>query len=273
MFIWYTIIFVKGEKIRMKTITVCNSKGGVAKSTSSQAIATILNQLGHKTLTIDCDSQRNTSDAYNAIKDFGSGQKNMFDVFSGRCELKDAITETEIGDIIVSDKHLDSASIWIKDSPEEANFLKKRLKELEAISDYEYVVIDTSPSQNLVVDCSLLAADEIIIPADDDIATLYGVIQLISHIGNLETSYNTKINIGGVLLVKYTNRTKSWKNQETSLNVTAERLGTKVYKAKIPNATAVKDAHREQSNIAHEFPKSKVTIAYRELVNELLEEK
>ncbi len=255
----------------MKTITISNTKGGVAKSTSSQAIATILNQLGHKTLIIDCDMQRNTSDAYNAIKK--SGQNNMFDVFSGRCSLQDAITETELGDIIISDRHLDSASIWINDSSDGVFFLQKRLKELEQITDYEFVIIDTSPYQNLVLDCALVAADEIIIPSDDDMATLNGVLQLIGHIGSLESANNIKIKIGGVLFVRYTNRTKSWKFQEEYFNLSTKQLGTKVYKSKIPSATAVKDAHRNSTNVADSNPKSKVTLAYKELVNELLEEK
>ena len=72
---------------------------------------------------------------------------------------------------------------------------------------------------------------------------------------------------------KYTNRTKSWKFQEEYFNLSTKQLGTKVYKSKIPSATAVKDAHRNSTNVADSNPKSKVTLAYKELVNELLEEK
>lgn len=254
----------------MKIITINNCKGGVAKSTSAQAIATILNQEGHKALIIDCDPQKNTTDTFFSNKP----KYNLFDVFSERCSLEEAIIQTEKGDIIASDRHLDSADIWIKDKPDGIFYLKHQLEILDKKNIYEFVIIDTNMNQNLVLDSTLVAATEVIVPSDDDMASMNGFMQLCGHIAYLEHANNISINIGGVLLVMYTPRTINWRaQQEYFENICKQQLHSKVYKAKIPRGTAVKDAHRNDTNVALVNPKSKVTIAYKELVKEILEEK
>lgn len=252
----------------MKIITINNSKGGVAKSTSSQAIAAILNQKGKKTLIIDCDQQRNTSSTYNAID---IGRTNMFDVFSERCTLKEAIRHTDNGDIVVSDKHLDSANSWIKDNKDGIFFLKKQLETVA--NEYDFVIIDTNMYRDLILDSTLVAADEIIIPTDEDYYSLQGFMQLYSHIEDLEKAHNIKIKIGGILLVMYTPRTNAWRAQEQYLEtICSSEVPTKIYKSRIPRGTVVKDAHQKSQNIAEFGSKTKVSLAYQNLVDEILQE-
>lgn len=94
------IVCRNGEN--MKVYVVANQKGGIGKTTTATAMAAILQSMGKKTLLIDADQQGNSTDTYRAEFE---GQATLYDVLleDVRIPLKDAIQETEMGDIVASD--------------------------------------------------------------------------------------------------------------------------------------------------------------------------
>ena len=92
----------------MKTIIEANQKGGIGKTTTATAVASILNAKGYKTLLIDADQQGNSSDTYRAAIE---GRATLFDVLldEERISLEEAIQHTESGDIVASDPLLRKA--------------------------------------------------------------------------------------------------------------------------------------------------------------------
>ena len=101
----------------MKTIIVANQKGGIGKTTTATAVASILDAKGYKTLLIDADQQGNSSDTYKAAIE---GNATLFDVLldEERISLEEAIQHTESGDIVASDPLLRKADEILNGDPE-----------------------------------------------------------------------------------------------------------------------------------------------------------
>ena len=91
----------------MKIIVVANSKGGIGKSTTACALASILNKRGLKSLLIDADQQANSSDTYHTKIE---GEATLYDVLlEDHIPVSEAVQHTEAGDIVAADPLLREA--------------------------------------------------------------------------------------------------------------------------------------------------------------------
>ena len=144
----------------MKTIIVANQKGGIGKTTTATAVASILNAKGYKTLLIDADQQGNSSDTYRAAIE---GSATLFDVLldEERISLEEAIQHTESGDIVASDPLLRKADEILNGDPEGLYRFQDALDQLKG---YDFVIVDTAPSLNSILYNCLVAADDVLIP-------------------------------------------------------------------------------------------------------------
>ena len=252
----------------METITIHNKKGGVGKSTTTQCMAAALRKLGKNVLVIDCDSQRNTSDAYNAL-----GNKRcltIFDFFSERCDLDEAIQHTGMGDIIISDKHLPAAFGWISDSKDGVLCLKNALDSIRNI--YDYVLIDTNMAHDLITECAIIASDKVVIPVDDSTYSMQGIIAVAQKIKELNTKYHLSIEIGGILRIKYRANYQSWKTYDELYSSLASNpdINTKVYHTVIPSGTIVSKAQLAKKSVNDFDSRSTVAVAYKEFAEEFI---
>ena len=159
----------------MQVICIANQKGGIGKTTTATALASILEANGHKTLLIDADPQGNSTDTYRAIS---KDTATLYDVVLDREDplpIMDAIQHTEIGDIVASDPELKTADTSLPNDGDEYFILQEALEKLDG---YEYVVIDTAPADNKLLKNCLIASDKVVIPITADRYAIQGLSDL-----------------------------------------------------------------------------------------------
>lgn len=254
----------------MKIIVVANQKGGIGKTTTATALASILAKKGYHPLLIDADMQGNSSDTYRAGIE---GQATLYDVLlesgSERTSITEAIQKTEVGQIIAADPLLRKADEILNGDVNGLYRLQDALLELKG---YDFIIIDTAPSMNSLLYNCLIAADKVIVPITADRYGLQGLSQLNQTIQAIQKRQNPKLSIAGLLLVKFNERTNLSKEVKESLNIIAEQMNTKVFQTAIRESTKAKEAQALRKALIDYAPTSSTAMDYISFVDELLEE-
>lgn len=249
-----------------KTIAVINQKGGVGKSTTALAIGQGLLLKGFKVLFIDLDAQGSLSYALGA-ESKGYGAMGVLErPETARAEIQSFSN----GDIIASSPALSGADLVLSGVGAEYK-LKEALEALK--KEYDYIIIDTPPTLNILTINALTASTGAIIPAHADIFSLQGIAQLYSTIESVRKYTNKSLSIMGIVLTRYNKRTVISRDITEGLKETAETINTKVYKTTIRECTALKEAQAMQESIYSYAPKSNAVADYKALVEEIVKEK
>ena len=249
----------------MKVFVVANQKGGIGKTTTATNLAGILSKRA-KTLLIDADPQGNSSSTYQAqIKDVATLYDVMID--SDKLPIDEAIQHLENGDIVASDPLLSKAQKMLDGDVEGFYRLKDAIDELDG---YEYVVIDTAPSLNVIMYNCLIAADEVIIPLTADAYARQGISQLYDTIMAVKRRQNSALKIAGLLLVKYAGRSNLEKTTREEISEQAKEMGTKLFDTAIRECVKTKEAQEKKKLLIDYAPKCNTMIDYMEFVEELL---
>ena len=249
----------------MKVFVVANQKGGIGKTTTATNLAGILSKRA-KTLLIDADPQGNSSSTYQAqIKDVATLYDVMID--SDKLPIDEAIQHLENGDIVASDPLLSKAEKMLDGDVEGFYRLKDAIDELDG---YEYVVIDTAPSLNVIMYNCLIAADEVIIPLTADAYARQGISQLYDTIMAVKRRQNSALKIAGLLLVKYAGRSNLEKTTREEISEHAQEMGTKLFDTAIRECVKTKEAQEKKKLLIDYAPKCNTMIDYMEFVEELL---
>lgn len=248
-----------------KTFVVANQKGGIGKTTTATTLAGILAQ-NYKTLLIDADPQGNSTSTYQAVIE---DQPTLYDVMvdSDRIPLKEAIQHMENGDIVASDPLLSKAEKMLDGDVDGLYRLSDAVSEVD---DYDYIVIDTAPSLSVVLYNTLIAADEVIIPVTADAYSLQGLRQLYDTIKAVQKRQNKNLKIAGLLLVKYSGRSKHERQVFEDLNSIAEEMGTKLFETRIRECVKTKEAQTAKKLLTEYAPKCNTMLDYYEFADELL---
>ena len=248
----------------MKVYVIANQKGGVGKTTTATNLAGILSQKG-KTLLIDADPQGNSTSTYQAqVEDVATLYDVMID--TDKLPIDEAIQHLENGDIVASDPLLSKAEKMLDGDVEGFYRLKDAIDMLDG---YEYVVIDTAPSLNVVLYNCLIAADEVIIPMTADSYAVQGIRQLYDTIMAVKRRQNSALKIAGLLLVKYAGRANLEKNTRANIEALAKEMGTKVFTA-IRDCIKTKEAQEQKKLLINYAPKCNTMLDYIDFVEELL---
>ncbi len=250
----------------MSTVfVVANQKGGIGKSTTATNLAGILGQKA-KTLLIDADPQGNSTSTYDAkIEDVATLYDVMID--SDKLPIQEAIQHTENGDIVASDPLLVKAEKMLDGDIEGFYRLKDALEGLEG---YDYVVIDTAPSLNIILYNCLIAADKVIIPVTADPYAMQGIQQLYDTIMSVKRRQNRDLTIAGLLLVRYSGRANLEKETKEIIEKTAKDMDTKLFKAVIRECVKTKEAQESKKLLIDYAPKCTTCQDYIEFSKELL---
>lgn len=184
-----------------KIIAVANQKGGVGKTTTAINLAASLAVLEHKTLLIDADPQANSTSGV------GIEPRNVkigvYECLMDESNIKKAIVETETPNlfIIPSDIDLVGAELELVDQNNRNQKLKSALAKVK--DDYDFIIIDCSPSLGLITLNALTAANSIIIPVQCEYFALEGMGKLLHTIKLVQTEMNEDLEVEGILLTMY----------------------------------------------------------------------
>ena len=193
--------------------------------------------------------------------------KNVLGVLLEQVSITDAIQQTPMGDVLPACLALAGADGVITETGKEY-----RLREaLNAIEDeYDYAIIDTPPSLGVLSINAMTAADWIVIPAQADIFSRDGLMQLARAIDKDRKYCNKNLKIAGIVLTRYSDRNILSRNLRKTYDDIAAQMGTKVLSSTIRENIAIKEAQVMHQTIFDYDKNSNGAHDYRNLVNELL---
>jgi chromosome partitioning protein len=246
-------------------IAIANQKGGVAKSTTALAVASRLANTDKRTLIIDLDPQINASAAIGANLD----DTSVYSVITGDDSAANAIQTVEKINIMPGARALSSIDKVIGDQPGREYRLKEAIATVA--KKYDFVIIDTPPALGTLTVNALTAADGVVIPACPEAWGLQGIVQLNETIGVIKKYANPRLWVMGILLTRC--RILRLMNQMGDMAAdVAKNLNTTIYKTKIRECTAIKEAIALHKSIYDHAPRSNGALDYIDFVKELLQQ-
>ncbi len=248
-----------------KIIAIANQKGGVGKTTSAINLAASLAALEYKTLVVDADPQANSTSGlgFNPKEIENSVYECMVD----GVEVRGAIVETDIDYLYLLPSHIDlvGAEVEMVSLENREEKMRRVLRPIK--DDYEFIIIDCSPSLGLITINSLTAADSVIIPVQCEYYALEGLGKLLNTIKIIQSRLNTNLEIEGILLTMYDVRLRL--SNQVVEEVTSH-FQQMVFETLIPRNIKLSESPSFGLPVIAHDAESKGAISYLNLAKEIL---
>lgn len=263
----------------MKKLAICNQKGGVAKTTTAITLGATLAKKGYRVLLVDCDDSNPTLTKTLVTKNPDELKCTLVDLLLFTAmnrpiltQLTDAIVRHEEEfDILPTSNQLSGMTVYLNTLNEEMKntCLAKALSHLD--DSYDYIILDAAPALNTLTMNVMAAADEVIIVSQAQDASEEGIVELLRTTSRCKSTINSKLIITGLLITMEDRRTNYSKNTANKITDNYSALGMRVFKNRIPRGVIAEKYVASGVSLLKYAPRSKVTQAYLNFVDEYLE--
>ncbi|MDY6371387.1 MAG: AAA family ATPase [Bacteroidales bacterium] len=251
-----------------KIISVANQKGGVGKTTTAVNLSAALAVLEKKVLLVDCDPQANATSGLGVNPD--ELENSVYECLLGQVDAEDVIYETDTPNLDLLPTRIDLVGAEVELVSEKGRelFLQRVLEPLR--SQYDYIIIDCSPSLGLITLNALTASDSVIIPIQSEYFALEGLGKLLNTVRIVQTRLNPKLAIEGLLITMYDNRLRLARQVVEDVR---SHFGSLVFDTIIFRNTKLAEAPSYGKSIIMHDAASTGSVNYLNLAQEILTKK
>lgn len=256
-----------------KVIAIANQKGGVGKTTTTVNLGIGLVNEGKKVLLIDCDAQGSLTESlgFQNPDDLKTTLSTMMQkAINEEPFAKDEgiIHHSEGVDLVPANIELSGMETALVNIMNRERALKTYIDKVK--DNYDYVLIDCTPSLGMLTINSLAAADEVIIPVQAHYLPAKGLEQLITTVGKVKRQINPDLKIGGILLTMVDKRTKFAKDVSGQIRFNYGKHLT-IYKTEIPLSVKAAETSAVGKSIYTYDGNGKAADAYKDFTKEVLD--
>jgi chromosome partitioning protein len=243
-----------------RVIAVFNHKGGTGKTTSAVTLAAGLARAGKRTLLVDTDAQGNVGVSLGL-----KPARSLYHVLVMGLRLSDAVVNArENLDVLAANETLAAAELYLAGRQNRDRVLSTRLA--DARDNYDYVVVDCSPSLSLLNQNALVFADGVLCPVACDYLSLVGVRQVVKTVKNVNRLLSHPVQIWGVLPTMYDTRARIC---QEALETLQQHFGERCF-SPVRSAIRVKEAPSQGQTLFEYAPDSNAAQDYQLVVNSLI---
>jgi len=249
-----------------KIISIANQKGGVGKTTTAINLAASLAVLEHKTLLVDADPQANSTSGVGF--DPRNVKTSIYECIVNDVNPSDITLATTTPNLFLLPSHIDlvGAEIEMINLPNREHMMKLVLDKIK--DQFDFIIIDCSPSLGLVTINSLTASDSVIVPVQCEYFALEGLGKLLNTIKIVQSRLNPELTIEGILLTMYDTRLRLSNQVVEEVKTHFQQM---VFDTIIQRNTKLGEAPSFGETIIMHDAMSKGAVNYLNLARELLQ--